>query len=227
MSDNTLYSSAIVPATPGPAPAANRKNQPYTPGLNYLDIRIPDINDPTQQGQVEGLKKFIATMTTLVPNPQSRPIPTDFSNPDTCLIVKGSGNKVRKIKSVNPLPHSQWAAKRVVAKFSNRLELDPAAHEVYSSDEDTSGDHDGDGDGDGDEDGDGDKDGDANIQHPAPNANTPAPSKSEVKAKLAEDLAMTAEHAAVRAARAAEELRREESEQARDHAANWSRGMKI
>ena len=58
MSDNTLYSSAIVPAAPGPAPAANRKNQPFTPGLNYLDIRIPDINDPAQQAQVEGLKKI-------------------------------------------------------------------------------------------------------------------------------------------------------------------------
>ena len=137
-------------------------------------------------------------MTTLVPDAQKRPIPTDFSNPDTCLIVKGSGNMIRKIKSVNPLPHSQWAGKRVVAKFTNRLELDPEAHCVYSSDEDTSSDDNEDGGGDRDEDGDGDGDGEPNIQQVAPDASTQqAPSKAEVKAQLAKDLAMLAEQAAV------------------------------
>ena len=95
------------------------------------------------------MMKYIATINSLLPDWHARPIPTDFANPDTCLIVKGSANKVRKIKSVDPLPHSQWAAKRVTGKFSDRLELDPTLHEVYSSDEDTSSDDDGDGDGDG------------------------------------------------------------------------------
>ena len=205
MSD-TLYSPAIVPAAPGPAPAANRKNQPFTPGLNYLDIRIPDINDPAQQAEVEGLQKFIATMTTLAPDAQKRPIPVDFSNPDTSLIVEGSGNKSRRHKAVNPLPHSKWVEKRVVAKFSMHLELDSEAECVYSSDDDdgdNSTDDNEDGSGDQDEDGDGDGGGEPNIQ---PASTQQTPTKKEVKAQIARDLAIVAEHAAVRAAQAAEDL---------------------
>ena len=116
MSD-VLYSSALVPA----APPANRLNRPFIPGLN---IRIPDINDPAQHVEVEGLQMFMATMMASVnssgPDSQKYPIPVDFANPDTSLIVKGSGNKTKMYKGVKALPHNKWADKPVGAKFTLR-----------------------------------------------------------------------------------------------------------
>ena len=102
----------------------NRKQYPYTPGLNVTDIPTPNINDPSQRGKVLGLQKHIATLHSLLRLRHAMPIPSDFSNPATCLIVKGSANKARTVKSVEPLPHEEWPGKHSVGKFSARPELD-------------------------------------------------------------------------------------------------------